>query len=93
MGSGKFELVELGNDGDVSSMTGLQIEQDAIANDVFRMLRTEDGAWDPCGDGRHGDNRLQHQEHQTETQAERHSGQPAKVATYRGWGKGQTFVS
>jgi hypothetical protein len=45
--SGRFELVELGPNGDVSMLSGLEIEQDAIAMDVFRMQRTEDGAWDP----------------------------------------------
>jgi hypothetical protein len=45
--SGRFELVELGPNGDVSSLSGLEMEQAAIAGDVFRMQRTEDGAWDP----------------------------------------------
>jgi hypothetical protein len=52
VGSGRFELVELGNAGDVSSMTGLQIEQDAIAKNVFRLQRPEDSAWDPRGSGK-----------------------------------------
>ncbi len=49
--SGRFELAELGPAGDVSAWSGLQIEQDAIAKNVFRMLRPEDGAWDPRGTG------------------------------------------
>ena len=52
VGSGRFELVELGNAGDVSSLTGLQIEQDAINKNVFRLQRPEDGAWDPRGNGK-----------------------------------------
>jgi hypothetical protein len=51
VGSGRFELVELGPAGDVSAMSGLQIEQEAIEKNVFRMLRPEDGAWDPRGNG------------------------------------------
>jgi hypothetical protein len=51
LGSGRFELVELGPDGDVSGLSGIQLEQDAIAKNVFRMLRPEDGAWDPRGKG------------------------------------------
>jgi hypothetical protein len=50
IGSARFELVELGSAGDVSAMTGLQLSQQSIANDIFRMLRPEDGAWDPRGD-------------------------------------------
>jgi len=48
-GSGRFELVELGSDGDVSGFSGLQLSQDSIAKGVFRMMRPEDGAWDPRG--------------------------------------------
>jgi hypothetical protein len=44
VGSGRFELVELGSDGDVSGFSGLQLSQDSIAKAVFRMLRPEDGA-------------------------------------------------
>jgi hypothetical protein len=51
IGSGRFELVQLGSEGDVSRFSGPQLEQDAAANNVFRMLRTEDGAWDPRGHG------------------------------------------
>src|SRR5262245_5808186 len=51
VGSGRFTLVELGNAGNVESLTGLQIEQDSINKNVFRMLRPDDGAWDPRGNG------------------------------------------
>lgn len=51
VGSGRFELVELGTNGDVSAMSGLQMEQDAINKNVFRLQRPEDGAWDPRGSG------------------------------------------
>ncbi len=44
---GSFMMVEIGPAGDVSSQTGLQVEQDAIAKDIFRFQRCEDGAWDP----------------------------------------------
>jgi hypothetical protein len=49
VGSGRFELVELGDAGDVSGLSALQLEEDAIARNIFRMLRPEDGAWDPRG--------------------------------------------
>jgi hypothetical protein len=45
--SGRFQLVALGAAGDVSALSGMEMEQDAIDKDVFRMQRTEDGAWDP----------------------------------------------
>jgi len=51
VGSGRFGLVEIGNAGNVELLTGLQIEQDSINKNVFRMLRPEDGAWDPRGNG------------------------------------------
>ena len=51
VGNGRFELVELGTNGDVSAMSGLQLEQDAINKNVFRLQRPEDGAWDPRGSG------------------------------------------
>ena len=51
VGSGTFELVELGVNGDVSGMTGLQQEQDAIDRNILRMQRPEDAAWDPRGNG------------------------------------------
>jgi len=44
---GRFELVEIGPGGDVSGWSGLQIEEDSISKNVFRMLRPEDSAWDP----------------------------------------------
>ena len=47
VGFGRFELAELGPSGDVSAWSGLQIEQDAISKNVFRLMRPEDGAWDP----------------------------------------------
>lgn len=52
IGKGFFELVEIGHEGDVSGMTGLEIEQDSINKNVFRMMRPEDGAWDPRGAAR-----------------------------------------
>lgn len=42
--SGRFELHNLG---DVSKMTGVQIQTAAIANQVTQFVRVEDGAWDP----------------------------------------------
>jgi hypothetical protein len=42
--SARFELVNLG---DVSGKTGVQIEDDSIANQVTQFIRIEDGAWDP----------------------------------------------
>jgi hypothetical protein len=47
IGSATFELAELGSSGDVSNLNGLQLEQDAMSKNVFRLLRPEDGAWDP----------------------------------------------
>ena len=51
VGSGRFELVDLG---DVSALTTLQLEQ--LSNDmgVTRLQRCEDGAWDPR-EGRNDD--------------------------------------
>ena len=45
--SNRFDLVQLGTDGDVSSLGTLEQEQDLIAKNAFRFRRTEDGAWDP----------------------------------------------
>ena len=45
--SARFEIVELGTAGDVSGMAQVDIEKDAIAKNVLRMQRIEDGAWDP----------------------------------------------
>lgn len=42
--SARFELVDLG---DVSGKTGVQIEDDSIANQVTQFIRVEDSAWDP----------------------------------------------
>src|SRR5215510_7301669 len=50
VGRGRFELAELGQAGDVSAWSGLQLEQDAISKNVFRLFRPEDGAWDPRRD-------------------------------------------
>ncbi len=47
VGGGLFELVELGDRGDVSALTGLQQEEAMVAKNITRFLRTEDGAWDP----------------------------------------------
>lgn len=44
--SARFEIVELGNAGDASALSPLEIEQDCFAKNVLRMLRIEDGAWD-----------------------------------------------
>lgn len=43
-GSGTFELVTIG---DASTFIGAVQETISIANNVFRMQRVEDGAWDP----------------------------------------------
>jgi hypothetical protein len=50
---GRFALVELGAAGDVSGLTGEQMEQNAIDKGVLRLQRPEDGAWDPR-EGRNG---------------------------------------
>lgn len=42
--SARFELVDLG---DVSGKTGVEIQDDAIAESVTQFMRIEDGAWDP----------------------------------------------
>jgi hypothetical protein len=47
IGGGKFELVELGNNGDVSNFSGRDLQDAANAADIFHMRRVEDGAWDP----------------------------------------------
>jgi hypothetical protein len=51
VGSGRFELVELGPGGDASGLSGLELEEAAFAKDILRMLRPEDGAWDPRPNG------------------------------------------
>jgi hypothetical protein len=43
----RFDLVQLGKDGDVSAMSGLELEQDCITKNAVRLQRIEDGAWDP----------------------------------------------
>ena len=45
--SGSFTLVALGTNGDVSNLTGAQIEAQSIASGVTGFLRPEDFAWDP----------------------------------------------
>jgi hypothetical protein len=42
--SARFEFVDFG---DVSSKTGVQLQDDAITNQVMQFIRVEDGAWDP----------------------------------------------
>jgi hypothetical protein len=51
VGSGRFSLVELGPNGDVSGFTtAAQLEQESIDKGVMRLQRVEDGAWDPRED-------------------------------------------
>jgi len=47
LGTGTFEIVELGDNGDVSDLTARQLQDATVAAQVFRMQRIEDGAWDP----------------------------------------------
>jgi hypothetical protein len=48
VGSGRFALVPLGEDGNVSKLsTTLALSQNAVSNKVSRLQRIEDGAWDP----------------------------------------------
>ena len=47
IGSGRFSLQEMGRGGDVSGLTNQQLEEESISENVFRMQRVEDGAWDP----------------------------------------------
>jgi hypothetical protein len=54
LNNARFDLVQVGPGGDVSSMTPLQMQEESIAKNVFRMQRPEDGAWDPRP-GRDGD--------------------------------------
>jgi hypothetical protein len=44
VGSGRFSLFNLG---DVSNLDGLALEQASVTNDITRLQRPEDGAWDP----------------------------------------------
>ena len=45
--NGAFTLQEIGPDGNVSNMTGLQIDAESEAEQVTSFLRPEDAAWDP----------------------------------------------
>ncbi|WP_310467200.1 hypothetical protein [Sphingomonas sp.] len=45
--NGTFTLQEIGAGGDVSGMTGAQIETESDAEGVTGFLRPEDGQWDP----------------------------------------------
>ncbi|MCI0652467.1 MAG: phytase [Planctomycetes bacterium] len=45
-GTGRFKLIELG-DYSAEGESDATLQADAIANDIFRMQRVEDGAWDP----------------------------------------------
>lgn len=45
--NGTFTLQEIGDNGDVSNLTGIQIDADSEAQNVTSFLRPEDGAWDP----------------------------------------------
>jgi hypothetical protein len=42
-----FMLIEVGDNGDVAALSASQLSQQAVAKDLFRMQRIEDGAWDP----------------------------------------------
>lgn len=45
--SGTFTLQEIGPNGDVSDMTGVEIDAESVAEGVTGFLRPEDAAWDP----------------------------------------------
>ncbi len=45
--NGTFTLDEIGPDGNVKAMTGLQIDAESEAEGVTSFLRPEDSAWDP----------------------------------------------
>lgn len=45
--TGTFTLEAIGATGDVSNMTGAEIDADSEAKDVTSFLRPEDSAWDP----------------------------------------------
>ena len=45
---GTFTLEKVGVDGDVSNMTGVQIETDSDAHGITGFLRPEDAVWDPA---------------------------------------------
>jgi hypothetical protein len=42
-----FSLVPLGTDGDVSGLTGAQLQADSVAKGVSELARPEDSSWDP----------------------------------------------
>ncbi|MFT5423585.1 MAG: hypothetical protein ACI89L_001366 [Phycisphaerales bacterium] len=44
VGSARFDLVDFG---DVSDRSGVTLQTQSIANNVYRFKRIEDGAWDP----------------------------------------------
>jgi len=45
--NGNFTLQEIGDNGDVSNLSGAAIDADSEAQNVTSFLRPEDGAWDP----------------------------------------------
>ncbi|WP_167858750.1 alkaline phosphatase PhoX, partial [Methylobacterium nonmethylotrophicum] len=47
-----FTLQEMGPSGDVSRMTGVQLQSESDAEGVTTFLRPEDGAWDPSNPNR-----------------------------------------
>ena len=47
-----FSLQEMGPNGDVSRMTGAQLQSESDAEGVTTFLRPEDGAWDPSNPNR-----------------------------------------
>jgi len=47
IGKGRFTLTTVGDAGDVSGLTEVQLQQDDIDKKIFRLQRIEDEAWDP----------------------------------------------
>jgi len=47
IGMGRFGLVELGPNGDVSTLSARELEDESVRKDVMRFQRSEDGCWDP----------------------------------------------
>lgn len=47
--SARFELVEMGTNGDVSALSANELQSDSVSESLLRMRRIEDGAWDPRG--------------------------------------------
>lgn len=45
--NGRFTLQEMGAAGDVSNLTGAQLQTESVAEGVTGFLRPEDAAWDP----------------------------------------------